>query len=69
MRGIINYRYNAKLPTLITTRLSLTEIDRRFSSRFVDPKVSSVFNINVPDYRGDSEPRRNTKTYRRGRRS
>ena len=66
---VINYRYNAKLPTIITTRLSLTEIDRRFSSRFVDPKVSSVFNINVPDYRGDSEPRRSTRAYRRGRRS
>ncbi|MCJ7763738.1 MAG: ATP-binding protein, partial [Dehalococcoidales bacterium] len=65
---VINYRYNAKLPTIITTRLPLTEIDRRFSSRFVDPKVSSVFNINVPDYRGDSEPRRSTRVYRRGRR-
>ena len=64
---VINYRYNAKLPTIITTRLSLEEIDRRFSSRFVDLKVSSVFNINVPDYRGDNESRRSTKTYRRGR--
>ncbi len=64
---VINYRYNAKLPTLITTRLSLDNIDRRFSSRFVDPKVSSVFNINVPDYRGDSAPRQSAKTYRRGR--
>ncbi len=50
---IINYRYNAQLPTVITTRNSLEEIDNRISSRFVDPKLSTPFNINVPDYRGD----------------
>ncbi len=51
---VINYRYNAQLPTVITTRCSLSDIDSRISSRFVDPRISTPFNINVPDYRGDN---------------
>jgi len=50
---IINYRYNAKLPTVITTCLDLDEIEMRVSSRLVDPIISLVFNIIAPDYRGD----------------
>ncbi len=50
---LINYRYNLRLPTVITTCLSLEEIETRISSRFVDPKLSLVFNIIAPDYRGD----------------
>ena len=51
---VINYRYNARLSTIITTRCSLDEIDSPISSRFVDPKISLVFNIIVPDYRTDA---------------
>jgi len=50
---VINYRYNARLPTVITTRLSLEEIEIEISSRMIDPKVSTVFGIIAPDYRGD----------------
>ena len=50
---VINYRYNARLPTVITTRLSLEEIELEISSRMIDPKVSTVFGIIAPDYRGD----------------
>ena len=50
---VINYRYNAQLPTVITTRRSLDEIDDPVGSRFVDPKMSVAFTIIVPDYRGD----------------
>ncbi len=57
---VINYRYNARLPTVITTRLSLEEIFKEvegsISSRLVDPKISTPFNIRVPDYRGDVQP-------------
>ena len=53
---MINYRYNAMLPTVITTCASLEEIEVRFSSRMVDPKLSLVFNIIAPDYRGDIRP-------------
>ena len=53
---VINYRYNARLATVITTRCLLDEIDSPISSRFIDPKISLVFNITAPDYRGDLRP-------------
>ena len=53
---LINHRYNAMLPTVITTCASLEEIEVRFSSRMVDPKLSLEFYISAPDYRGDIRP-------------
>ena len=50
---VINHRYNARLPSVITTCSSLDEIESRISSRLVDPKISVLFNITAPDYRGD----------------
>ena len=61
---LINYRYNAKLPTVITTCFSLEEIELRVSSRMVDPRLSLVFNIVAPDYRGDIKPARRAKSSR-----
>jgi len=60
---LINYRYNARLPMVVTTCLSLEEIETRISSRMVDPKLSVVFNIRAPDYRGDVGPTRQAKRY------
>ncbi|MEE8618961.1 MAG: ATP-binding protein [Dehalococcoidales bacterium] len=65
---VINHRYNDRLPTIITTCCSLDEIEARISSRLVDPKISLVFNILAPDYRGDMRSSQGTKrTYRHGR--
>ena len=61
---IINYRYNARLPTVITSRLPLDEIEGRISSRMTDPQVSTVFGIMAPDYRG--RPRQDERPGRRG---
>jgi DNA replication protein DnaC len=56
---VINHRYNARLATVITTSSSLDEIESRISSRLADPKISVLFNITAPDYRGDlRSPRR-----------
>jgi len=60
---LINYRYNAKLPMVVTTCLSLEEIETRISSRMVDPKLSVVFNITAPDYRGNVGPVRRAKRF------
>jgi len=60
---LINYRYNARLPMVVTTCLSLDEIDTRISSRMVDPRISWVFNITAPDYRGNVKPTRQAKRY------
>lgn len=54
---LINYRYNARLATVITTCLSLDEIENRISSRMVDPAIGLVLNIDAPDYRGDTRGR------------
>ncbi len=65
---VINYRYNARLSTVITTRCSLDEIESPISSRFVDHKNSLIFHIVAPDYRGDRKPSQGPKTrYGRGR--
>ncbi len=64
---VINHRYNARLATVITTRLTLEEIENPISSRLIDPKISLVWNINVPDYRGDLRSTQKTKPYPRGR--
>ena len=56
---VINYRYNARLATVITTRLALDEIDPPISSRLADPKISFRWNITAPDYRTDATANRN----------
>jgi DNA replication protein DnaC len=64
---VINHRYNARLATVITTSCSTDEIESRISSRLVDPKISVLFNINVPDFRGDrTSQKRSSRTQRKG---
>jgi len=60
---LINHRYNTRLPMVVTTCLSLDEIETRISSRMVDPSLSLVFNIIAPDYRGDVKTSRRAKRY------
>ena len=48
---IINYRYNARLPMVITTSLPLSGMDEKISSRLADPSVSTFYAIRAPDYR------------------
>ena len=47
---VINHRYNAKLPTVITTNLSTDEMDNAISFKVVDPKMSILFHITAPEY-------------------
>ena len=60
---LLNYRYNARLPMVVTTCLSLDEIETRISSRMVDPRLSLVFNIIAPDYRGDVKHTRQVRRH------
>jgi len=48
---ILNYRYNARLPTVVTTNHELEEIPLRLRSRLVDPDLAKIVSITVPDYR------------------
>ena len=52
---IINYRYINKLSTVITTNLSLDEIEPRIRSRLSDPELVGFVHINAPDYRRPME--------------
>lgn len=49
---IFNHRYNARLPTVITTNHELEEIDLRLRSRLVDPDLVEIVTILAPDFRG-----------------
>ncbi len=62
---IINYRYSACLPTVVTTRLSTDEMDSPIASRFINSKVSMIFTIIAPHYHAGSEQK--AKTYRRSK--
>jgi DNA replication protein DnaC len=48
---ILNYRYNARLPTVITSNHRLEEIDLRIRSRMVDPDLATIITILAPDFR------------------
>jgi DNA replication protein DnaC len=48
---IFNYRYNAKLPTVITTNCELEEIDPRIRSRLTSTDLVHTISILAPDYR------------------
>lgn len=51
---ILNYRYNAQLPTVITTNCELEDLDPRLRSRIAELEWSSVVHILAPDYRGSA---------------
>ena len=48
---ILNYRYINHLPLVITTNLSLEEIEGRIRSRLSDPEMVTHVHILAPDYR------------------
>jgi len=48
---LLNHRYNAQLPTVITTNRELEEIDARLRSRLADTDLCQVVTILAPDFR------------------
>jgi len=61
---ILNYRYNSRLPTVITVAGFLEGIEGRLSSRLMDPKLSNVIPISAPDYRSQTKPAEDSKSSR-----
>jgi DNA replication protein DnaC len=47
---ILNYRYNAELPTVITTTDKLEEMDARIRSRMMDTRLVRFMKLIVPPY-------------------
>jgi DNA replication protein DnaC len=50
---LFNYRYNAELPTVITTSDTMDEMDPRIRSRLLDGNLCSIYAITVPGYHGN----------------
>ncbi|MDP2953782.1 MAG: ATP-binding protein, partial [Chloroflexota bacterium] len=65
---ILNHRYNARLPTVITSRASLDDIEDRLSSRMGDPRLSTVIALPPVDLRIDRKPaeKKPPRSWRRG---
>jgi DNA replication protein DnaC len=55
---LFNYRYNARLPTVITTAVPIDEIDPRLASRMFDSGRCTFFVLEVPGYRGGAKAKR-----------
>jgi len=58
---LFNYRYNAELPTVITTPELKDEMDPRLLSRMRDTRLSVICAITAPSYRGSRKKRKKSK--------
>jgi DNA replication protein DnaC len=61
---LLNHRYSARLPTVITTSSEIDKIDARLRSRMLDSTRCTVFPILAPSYRG-SKAQRDAKSSRK----
>jgi DNA replication protein DnaC len=48
---ILNYRYEGRMPTVITTNTEMSKLDARIASRVGDLRNSRLYEITAPDYR------------------
>ena len=71
---LFNYRYNARLPTVITMAQTIDEVDPRLRTRMLDRARCRIIGIVAPSYRGSLQrraerdgKRRSTAQRRRGR--
>jgi DNA replication protein DnaC len=60
---VFDYRYNARLPTVITTATPIEELDPRLATRMLDVSLCTPFGIIAPAYRGG--PARKKKSTRK----
>jgi DNA replication protein DnaC len=54
---LFNYRYNATLPTVITTADQLDQLDPRILSRMEDRRLCRILGLTAPAYRGEKGKR------------
>jgi DNA replication protein DnaC len=65
LHQIINYRYAARLPTVITTRKAIEEIDPYLASRMLDVSLCTTCAILAPDFHSSQLAKRGTKKRRK----
>jgi len=61
---LLNYRYVAKLPTVLTTARLMEDLDPKIRTRLLDVSRCTVFSILAPAYRGSGEAPRRAKPTR-----
>lgn len=49
---LFNHRYNAQLPTVITTSDLIDEMDARIRSRMLDTRLCKIYALTVPPFTG-----------------
>ena len=62
---LFNYRYNARLPTVITTATPIDEIDPRLATRMLDGSRCTFFVLEVPSFRGGAKPKAPSRARRK----
>jgi DNA replication protein DnaC len=53
---LLNFRYETRIPTVITTSSSLEEMDPRIRSRMLDAQRCTIYAILTPSFRGAMPP-------------
>lgn len=49
---LFNYRYDAELPTVITSSLKLDDIDARLRMKLIDNRIAKIYPLLVPSFTG-----------------
>jgi len=49
---LLNYRYTAQFPTVITTTMNIEELDPRIASRLLDKRICDLVLLATPPYEG-----------------
>jgi DNA replication protein DnaC len=62
---IFNYRYIAELPTIITTSMTMEEMDPRIQSRMLDTRLCVPYAIMAPPFRGGASSTSKVRKTRR----
>ncbi len=62
---LLNYRYVAQLPTVVTTSDPIDKVEPRLRTRMLDTTRCRVFAIEVPAYRGPASPPKSSGRRRR----
>ena len=52
LHQLFNYRYNAELPTVITSSKKVDDMDPRIRTRMLDQRLCTIFAITAPAYTG-----------------
>jgi DNA replication protein DnaC len=64
---LLNYRYNASLPTVVTTNANAASMEARVRTRLTDPQISSMLLMGGFDFWGKADPATTSFARSRGR--